>query len=123
MIELQKSSKMLQQKQGLKLNVEDLPELIEPAWVKTMTKLNILSAFKSTGIWPYNKNWVENNLVKFKTSHLISSSKDINKFDKLGDFINKHKILRQDSKALNSLNLAVIERLPLKEHYLKNKII
>ena len=123
MIELQKSSKMLQQKQGLKSNVDDLPELIEPAWVKTMTKLYILLAFKSTRIWPYNKNWVEHNLDKFKTSHLISSSKDINKFDKLGDFINKHKILRQDSKALNNLDLAVIERLPLKEHYLKNKII
>ena len=113
MIELQKSSKMLQQKQGLKLNVDDFPELIEPAWVKTMTKQNILSAFKSTGIWPYNQNQVEHNLDKFKTSHLISLSKDINKFDKLDDFINKHKILKQDSKTLNNLDLAVIERLPL----------
>ena len=67
-----------------------------------------LSVYQSFNVIPSFRH-------RTKTSHLVSLSKDINKFDELDVFIKNHKIIKQYSKALNSLDLAIIETLPLKK--------
>lgn len=54
--------------QGLKTTLEDIVEVVELAWLQSFKRATIIKAFETTGIHPYDKDWVAKNLDKLRVS-------------------------------------------------------
>ena len=89
---------------GPKIDLRNLPEILEGPWFAANNPFNIISGFKKAGIFPLDVNWVKNNERVVKTL-LLKSREEI--FKHLSQrrslrFGNKHLL-----KRIEPLNVSI----------------
>ena len=49
---------------GLNFQIQNFPEVLSPAWESANSSTSIKNGFRTTGLWPLNLNWINENKSK-----------------------------------------------------------